>query len=367
LDNGVDALAVSANGSFTFKTTLAGGAAYAVSVGTAPSGESCSVNNGSGSVASSNVTNVVVACSAVAPSKFTIGGSVTGLPSGSSLTLLDNGGDALTVTGNGSFTFPTSLASGAAYAVTIGTQPSGATCTVSGGSATVGSANITTVAVNCAAVVAGESLFYSFGPNGGSDGHGPNGLILAKDGKFYGTTSVGGASNTGTVFSITPAGVESIVYSFGTSTSVAGYAPQSLLQAADGNFYGVTNSGGTFGSGIAFQVTVGGAETVLHNFGNVDSSGKLDGLFPNSLIQASDGNFYGTTSTANANAGLMFQLSASGTENVFYGFGGADGRGPLSVIQASDGNFYGTTNTGGAQNLGAVPPAAPMHKRRPVD
>jgi uncharacterized repeat protein (TIGR03803 family) len=210
--------------------------------------------------------------------------------------------------------------------------------------------------VNCAVAVASESLFYSFGPNGSTDGPGPNSLILGKDGKFYGTTSVGGTSGTGTVFSVTSAGSESIVYSFGASTSIVGYAPQSLLQGTDGNLYGVTNSGGAFGVGIAFKVTLGGAETDLHSFGNIDSVGHLDGLYPNSLIQASNGNLYGTTSIGNANPGIAFELTSSGTETVFYGFAtaGADGRGPLAIIQGSDGNFYGTTNTGGTNGTGAV-------------
>ena len=80
---------------------------------------------------------------------YTIGGKVSGLNSGTSVTLLDNGGDALKVTANGSFTFATALPSGAAYKVTVGTQPSGETCTVTGGSGKVGTKNVTTVKVAC--------------------------------------------------------------------------------------------------------------------------------------------------------------------------------------------------------------------------
>jgi len=147
LDNGGDALTVTGNGAFTFATSLAGGAAYAVTVGTQPSGEICTVSGGSGTVGTANVTSVAVSCAA---NSFTIGGTVSGLISGGSVMLLDNGGDALTVTANGAFTFKTALASGAAYAVTVGnTAPAGETCTVSSGSGTVGTANITNVSVSC--------------------------------------------------------------------------------------------------------------------------------------------------------------------------------------------------------------------------
>jgi hypothetical protein len=148
LDNGGDALTVSANGAFTFKTALAGGAAYAVTVGTQPSGQTCTVSSGSGTVGTAIITSVVVSCAANA---YTIGGTISGLGSSASVVLLDNGGDALTVSANGAFTFKTALASGAAYAVTVGTQPSGEACTVTSGSGTVETANVTSVVVSCTA------------------------------------------------------------------------------------------------------------------------------------------------------------------------------------------------------------------------
>src|SRR5208282_6809861 len=80
---------------------------------------------------------------------FTIGGTVSGLTTGKSVTLLDNGADSLTVTANGKFTFKTALATGAAYKVTVGTQPTAETCTVTNGSGTVGTSNVTNVAVAC--------------------------------------------------------------------------------------------------------------------------------------------------------------------------------------------------------------------------
>ena len=127
-DNGGDNLTVFANGSFTFATKLASGAAYAVTVQTQPAGQTCTVASGSGTIASANVTNVAVTCTTNAPSTYSVGGTVSGLSG--SVVLQDNGGDNLTVSANGPFTFATKLASGAAYAVTVQTQPAGQTCTV---------------------------------------------------------------------------------------------------------------------------------------------------------------------------------------------------------------------------------------------
>ena len=166
-DNGGDNLSVTASGSFTFATSLASGAAYSVTVKTNPSGQTCTVSNGSGTVAAANVTNVAVSCAAAA--SFSVGGTVSGLSG--TVVLQDNGGDNLSVTANGSFTFATSLASGAAYSVTVKTNPSGQTCTVSNGSGTVAAANVTGVAVSCAANAAGTA---SDNFNRADGGLGPN-------------------------------------------------------------------------------------------------------------------------------------------------------------------------------------------------
>jgi hypothetical protein len=153
-DNGGDNLSVSGNGSFTFATSLASGSAYAVTVLTQPSGQTCFVNNGSGNVGKRNVTGVTVTCAA-GNGTFTIGGTVTGL-TGSGMVLQDNLSNNLMITGNGSFTFSTAIAAGSGYSVTVLTQPSSPTqsCTVGNASGTVGNMNVTTVVVTCAAVPA---------------------------------------------------------------------------------------------------------------------------------------------------------------------------------------------------------------------
>jgi 6-phosphogluconolactonase (cycloisomerase 2 family) len=211
-DNGGDNLTIPGNGSFTFATKVNSGSAYAVTVMTQPSGQTCTVANGSGT-ASANVTNVAVSCTAVA-SNVTIGGTVAGL-TGTGLVLQDNGGDNLSVTTNGSFTFATALASGSAYAVTVATQPSSPaqTCTVANGTGTTGSANVTSVTVTCVtsagkfAYVAdnagGLVYAYTIDPSTGAltqvgspsaAGTGPSVVALAPNGKFAFT-----ASNNGTV------------------------------------------------------------------------------------------------------------------------------------------------------------------------
>ncbi len=175
-DNGGDNLSVTANGSFTFATKLASGAAYAVTVHTQPTSpaQTCVVTNGSGTVASANLTAVTVACTTTA---FSIGGTVSGL-SGTGLVLQDNGGDSLSVAANGSFTFATKVASGSAYAVTVHTQPASPaqTCVVTNGSGTVGSANVTNVSIAC------TTNTTSFSIGGSVSGLAGSGLVLQDNG-----------------------------------------------------------------------------------------------------------------------------------------------------------------------------------------
>lgn len=206
-DNGGDNLAVSASGAFTFATKVNSGAAYSVTVMTQPSGQTCKVANGTGT-ASANVTNVAVTCASSA-STVTIGGTVTGLTGTTGLMLQDNGGDTLTVTQNGPFTFATPLATGAAYAVTVSTQPSSPTqtCAVASGTGTTSTTNVTSVAVTCSAGTASVGKFaytanngdgtisaYTIDPTSGAltavagppvaDGAHPAAVSLAPNGKF---------------------------------------------------------------------------------------------------------------------------------------------------------------------------------------
>lgn len=149
-NNGADDLSISANGAFSFATTVDAGTPYNVTIKTQPANpaQTCSVANPAGTAGSSNVTSVAVNC---ATGAFTVGGTVTGL-NGSGLVLRNNGTDDLPIASNGSFTFATELASGSTYEVTVATQPGNPpqTCTVADASGTVGSTNVRTVRVMCA-------------------------------------------------------------------------------------------------------------------------------------------------------------------------------------------------------------------------
>src|SRR6266704_5910310 len=144
-NNGGNGLTVSANGSFTFSAPVAQGSPYAVTVLTQPAGQSCSVANGTGTVAGVNVSSVTVSC---ATNTFTVGGTISGLSG--TVVLQNNGGDNLTISANGSFTFSAPVAQGSPYAVTVLTQPAGQCCSVATATGTVAGVNVSSVTVSCA-------------------------------------------------------------------------------------------------------------------------------------------------------------------------------------------------------------------------
>lgn len=145
-DNGGSNITVSANGGFTFSTNLANNAAYDVTVLTQPSGQTCTVSNGAGLVSGGNITNVAVVCSSNS-NTYSVGGTVSGLAG--SLVLQDNNGGNLTVSSNGTFTFTTNVASGSPYSVTVLTHPASQSCSVTNGTGTIGTADVSNVNVNC--------------------------------------------------------------------------------------------------------------------------------------------------------------------------------------------------------------------------
>ena len=249
-NNGGNDLSVSADGPFTFTSKLAGGATYSVTVKTNPSGQTCSVSNGSGTVGSANVTNVAVTCAASPPQMYSVGGSVSGLAG--VVVLQDNSGDDLSVSANGPFTFATQLGSGAAYSVTVKTNPAGQTCSVSNGSGTIGSGNVASVAVTC---VAAPPPAYSVGgsvsglagtvvlqDNGGDD------LSVSANGPFTFATSLG----SGAAYSVT------------------------VKTNPSGQSCSVTNGSGTVGSAnvttivVACSASSGSGSTVTDNFNRAD-------------------------------------------------------------------------------------------------
>src|SRR5579864_3309082 len=185
-----------------------------------------------------------------------------------------------------------------------------------------------------------------------ADGSTPQaGLVLGTDGNFYGTTFYGGTLNAGTVFKITPAGKLTTLHSFSFSDGYSPYAP--LVQASDGNFYGTTSTGGAHLLGNVFKMTPQGTVTNLHSFNSSDGSTPEAGL-----IQGTDGNFYGTTYNGGASGsyGTAFKITPAGVLTTMHFFeDNIDGRSIVSgLVQASDGNFYGTASLGGPLGYGTV-------------
>lgn len=313
---------------------------------TTPSGSTPSGSTPNGSTPSGSTPS--------GSTSYTVGGTVSGLGNNQSLTLLDNGGDAVVVSGNGAFTFPTQLAGGSAYAVTLKSHTPGIACSITDGSGAVASADVTSVAVSCAAGT--ETVLYSF--SGDATGAFPQaGVILDGSGNLYGTTQQGGKHGHGTVFKLSAGGKETVLHSFGDSDH-DGQDPQStLVMDAAGNLYGTTPAGGENGNGTLFKVAADGTETVLYSFGGTDA----DGRNPDAgLVMDSAGNLYGTTPLGGAyRAGTVFKVSPAGKETVlhsFYALGMAgDGQNPQApLIMDSAGNLYGTTPHGGDGMAGTV-------------
>jgi len=195
-----------------------------------------------------------------------------------------------------------------------------------------------------------------------------DGLTLGANGNFYGTTSNGGAHDGGTVFEITPAGELTTLYNFCSQPSCTdGWNPRSgLILAADGNFYGTTYLGGSdttgcvdSGCGTVFKITPTGTLTTLYSF--CSQTMCADGSEPtDALMQATDGNFYGTTQyRGGKNSGTLFKITPTGTLTTLHSFcsqpGCSDGAQPLAgLTQATNGVLYGSTSQGGIDESGTI-------------
>jgi subtilisin family serine protease len=212
--NGGGNLPVGANATaFTFTPQLASGAAYTASVLTQPTNPSqtCTVPNGSGTVASANVTNISISC---ATNSFTVGGTVSGLL-GTGLVLQNNGGNDRAIGGNGVFTFTTPILSSATYSVTVSTQPTSPaqTCSVTSGSGTVGAANVTNVGVFCGTFTIGSLSdplavqqwhLKNTGQNAFADGTGVPGIDINVEPVF----STFGFTGNGVIAAVVDTGLE---------------------------------------------------------------------------------------------------------------------------------------------------------------
>jgi uncharacterized repeat protein (TIGR03803 family) len=229
----------------------------------------------------------------------------------------------------------------------------------------------------------------------GTDGAEPvGGVIQGTNGDFYGTTEFNGANGGGTVFSMTASGTVTTLHSF--TGGVDGYHPYAgLVQGTNGDFYGTTLDGGTYGYGVVFKITSTGKLATLYSFnfndpngGNpkagllfgVNGSGTIFKITPSGtlslvysfcsqtsctdgglpfagLIQGSDGNFYGTTYGGGIDGGngTVFKITSGGTLTTLHSFVGTDGSFPeAALVQDTNGTFYGTTVSGGTGRTGTV-------------
>jgi uncharacterized repeat protein (TIGR03803 family) len=216
-----------------------------------------------------------------------------------------------------------------------------------------------------------ETTLYNFGAYN-SDGDEPTGAGLVMDarGNFFGTTSWGGVYAYGTIFRLSPDGVETILHNFAYDLSDGGQPEASLIVDSHGNLYGTTVSGGAHGWGTVFELSAEGSYSILHSFDEATG----DGVIPlNSLTVDSQGNLYGATYWGGAyslySGGTVFKLSpgsnGSWTEAILYNFGQEHGscQNPEStVLFDAKGNLYGTTGYGGASGGGCAYKLSPAGK-----
>ena len=199
-----------------------------------------------------------------------------------------------------------------------------------------------------------ENIVYSFA--GGTDGANPNaGLVSDAAGNFYGTTQYGGRDcngrGCGTVFRISPAGVETVLYRFADGQDGASPLGGVTLDSA-GNIYGTTWVGGALSFGTVFRIDTAGNETVLHSF-----AGGADGANPMAApVLDTAGNMYGTTSAGGPYYGTVYMVDTAGNESILYSFtGGLDGAYPYShLLVDAGGNLFGTAAQGGVSGNGTV-------------
>lgn len=185
--------------------------------------------------------------------------------------------------------------------------------------------------------------------SGGDDGSKPHADQLARgnDGSFYGTTAYGGMGDNGTVYRITPDGDFTTLYRF-TGAADGANPFSSLIQAGDGDFYGTTVTGGANGGGTIFRITQDGQLTPLYSFAEGDSAFA-------GLVQAADGNFYGRTVNTLGGA-TIFQLTPGGDFNTIYAFpsGTDDEVHSVALTPGNDGRLYGSTGGGGPPHYGTI-------------
>jgi uncharacterized repeat protein (TIGR03803 family) len=174
-------------------------------------------------------------------------------------------------------------------------------------------------------------------------------LSIGSDGNVYGGMNLGGANGYGTAFKTTPAGVVTVLHNFDPTDG--DYAAGGMVQAANGKFYGAAMLGGVSNAGVIYSLTSSGTYAMLHSV-----NGTTDGYEPyGQVLLASDGNFYGVTNGGGSvGCGTIFKVTPAGAYSVVYNFDSTHGCSPEEqVIQGTNGLLYGLVNGGGAYGNGA--------------
>ncbi len=175
------------------------------------------------------------------------------------------------------------------------------------------------------------------------------GLLLGSDGNFYGTGSLSGSSNFGTVFKVTSTGTMTVLHNFtnGTDGQVPGSPP---VQGNDGNYYNVTNGNNGASASTFYKITAAGVFSTVHTFSNAEGAACAY------VVLGNDGNFYGACNKGGSGTlGTLYKISSAGTVSVLHNFASADGLNvDVPLVQANDGNFYGLTYEGGSFGFGSL-------------
>jgi uncharacterized repeat protein (TIGR03803 family) len=364
-NNGTDSTTVKTNGPFILSAPVLYNGSYAVTVATHPPAQTCAVTAGSGSGVTSNISGIRVACSAAIESEiYSFDVNADGVsPSANIIQGRDGNFYGTTYTGGTNLMGTVFKITAAGVETVLHSFTAGATDGSLPSAGLIQGTDGNFYGTTTGGGPTGAGTVFKITPSGfetlfifsGNDGIAPFGaLVEGSDGNFYGTTSGGGPNFNGTVFKITPNGVMTMLHSFTGGTTDGRNSNTSLILGADGNFYGTTVAGGASDKGTVFKISSAGVETLLYSFGG----GPANANYPGSaLVQGNDGNFYGTTVGEDpSNHGAVYRLTPAGVATVLYTFaGGTDGNNPAAaLIQGSDGNFYGTTYSGGINNLGTV-------------
>ena len=259
-NNGGDALSLTANGTFEFATPVNQNGAYHVTIATQPTGQVCTVSNGVGSGVVADVTSVSITCST---DTYTVGGTLSGLATGTHVVLANNGQDPVTLGADGAFTFATPVAYDGSYAVTVATQPANATCTVSGGRGAGVTANILNVAVTCSNntyTIGGMVSGLTSGMQVTLDDNGADALTVTANGLFAFATPVVAQGSYGVTVGTQPLG-ETCSVSAGAASDVLNNVT-SVQVICSTDTYTISGSVSGLASGAQITLDDNGADAI---------------------------------------------------------------------------------------------------------